>query len=765
METILIVDNDQNFVGTLAGSLLPGMGFESIVAYDGNQALDVVRDNYKFLDLMLLSLELPDTTGLAILSQLAQDGRSIPTILMTSDNSGQIVLDAFRLGVQDYLLKPINEEQLRSSISRALDNARLRRTTERLTAQLKEQINWLTVLSRVGKSITSTLDIDSVLKRIVEAGVQLTHADDGFLALLDEGGTQLQMRAAKNIDEDTVKTMRLPVNDTLLGSVLQSNKPLRTSQSQGQALKVSTGYLVHSILHVPLISKGEPLGVLSVNNRLTPRPFTSADEAMLLSLADYASVALENARLYLRSQEELEERKRIEEQLRYENLHDRLTGLFNRISLVERLRFCLEKLRRHSEREFAVLFLDIDNFKNVNDSLGHMMGDQLIIAVGNMLASIVRPTDMVARLGGDEYVILVEDIEDLRDAVRISDRILTEMATTPLLPDQRLNFSASIGIVQGTTSYTNPDDILRDADIALYRAKAAGRARYEIFDPVMREHVVKRLALEAELRQAIERNEFSLHYQPMLSASDGKLLGFEALVRWQHPERGLLSPGLFIDVAEETGLIIPIDRWVLREACMQLRKWQDGITDMPPIHMSVNLSGLQITQPDLLNYVMQTVKEANIDPSLLNLEITETTVMENLARTLRVLTSIKEFGVQVQVDDFGVGYSSLSYLSRFPMDALKIDQSFVSNMEVNDTNTRIVQAIVMMTHGLGIQVVAEGVETKAQFHQLREMGCEFVQGYLIAKPLDKDKTEQLLHLLYSEQGDAPWDIYIQKEEA
>lgn len=763
METILIVDSDQNYISHLAGNLLPGMGYDIVVAYDGQQAVNLLRDNWKYLDLMLLNLELPDQSGFDILRQLAEEGHSVPTILTTGDHSGHIVVDAFRLGVQDYLVKPIDEEQLRVSISRALDNSRLRRTTERLTTQLKEQINWLTVLSRVGKSITSTLDIDSVLKRIVEAGVSLTHADDGFLALLDERGDELQMRAAKNIDEDTVKTMRIVVHDTLVGSVLQSGKPLRTSQSS-QTLKLSTGYLVHSILHVPLITKGVPVGVLSVDNRITPRPFTSADEAMLMSLADYASVALENASLYQRAQIELEERRRVEEQLRYENLHDRLTGLYNRTSLVERLRFCLEKLRRYSDREFAVLFMDVDHFKNVNDSLGHLMGDQLLIAIGNLLTTIVRPTDMVARLGGDEYVVLLEDMDDLRDAVRVAERIQTEMATTPLLSNQRLNYAASIGIVQGTSLYTNPDDILRDADIALYRAKAAGRARYEIFDPVMREHVVKRLALEAELRQALEREELLLHFQPMLNASNGQLLGFEALVRWQHPERGLLYPGAFIDVAEETGLIIAIDRWVLRKACEQLRKWQDTIPDIPELHMSVNVSGLQIAQPDLLGFISTNLKETGVDPHRLNLEITETNVMENLARTLKVLSAIKELGVHIQVDDFGVGYSSLSYLSRFPMDALKIDQSFVSNMEEDNTNARIVQAIVMMTHGLGIQVVAEGVETRDQLQQLRQMGCEFVQGYLLAHPLDGEKAENLLNLLYKEQGDAPWE-FINKERS
>ncbi len=756
METILVVDDNQEIANILSGSILPALGFQAIVAYRGRQAIQMVQQNYKFISLMLIDMHLPDMTGLDVLKELNQKNLPMPTVMMTAHGSEQIAIEAFRLGTHDYITKPIDEEQLRQSIDRALANSRLLSETKLLTKRLEEQVHWLTLLGKVGKSLTSTLDVDAVLRRIVEAGVILTRADEGFLALLDQPGDKLYLRAVKNIDENTVKTLRLPTDDSLAGAVLKSRKPLRSSQADGPALKVSTGYLVHSILHVPLISKGEPLGVLSVDNRLTRRSFTDTDEAVLMSLADYASVSLENANLFQRARDELTERQRVESQLRYENLHDRLTGLFNRTSLTERLRFALDQLQRHPDRQFALLFMDIDRFKDVNDTLGHATGDQLLVAIGRMLSGIMRPTDTVARLGGDEFVVLLEEIKNLRDALRIADRIQAELSSTSLIPDHKLAATASIGIVQGSVNYTNPEDILRDADIAMYRAKARGRACFEIFDAEMRESIVQRLALENELRQGIAENQFVVYYQPVLSTTSKALIGFEALVRWQHPTRGLVLPGEFIQAAEETGLITQIDRWVLGEACRQLKVWQTEVPDLPNVKVSVNISGKQLTRPDLIDYITKTVQESGIMPGSLNIEITESTMMENHSQTVKTLAALQACGIQIQVDDFGVGYSSLSYLSRFPMDALKIDQSFVSNMATDSADMRIVQAIVMMTRGLGIKVVAEGVETMAQYMQLRDLGCESIQGYLIAVPMTAGEVSKLLKTVYTFKNAAPW---------
>ena len=350
----------------------------------------------------------------------------------------------------------------------------------------------------------------------------------------------------------------------------------------------------------------------------------------------------------------------------------------------------------------------------------------------------------MARLGGDEYVILLEDIRDVTDATRVAERIRKELRIQDLLYGRQLYVTASIGIVLSTSGYTNPEDLLRDADIAMYRAKANGRDAFEIFDPDMREKIMSRLNLETELRKAIDREEFTVFYQPILSLKDENFLGFEALVRWKHPDRGLVSPGEFIPVAEETGLIIKMDRWVLKQACKQVLAWQQEIPGLPPIHLSVNMSSKQIFQPDWLEYLDSILIETGMNPEYLNLEITESAVMENHLRTIETLNALRERGIEVQVDDFGIGYSSLGYLSRFSLGALKIDQSFVRTLDQDAANTKIIQAIIMLTHGLGLHVCAEGVETSTQLDRLYDLDCEYVQGYLLSRPQGTEDTASLL---------------------
>jgi len=889
METILVLDDNRQISDFLVGQVLPSLGYQTMAAYDGNSGLELIRQNHKFIDLMILDLQLPDMSGLDVLRQLAQEGLNVPTILFTGHGSVEVAVDAFRLGVEDYLDKGVDIDVLSSSISRALTESRLRKETERLTVQLQDQVTWLTVLSKVGKSVTSSLDNDDVLKRIVEAGVLLTRADEGFLALLDHASGQLYLRAVKNIDEDIIKTVRMPVTDSLTGMVIRSGQAFRSSQGEADPLKVSTGFLVYSLIHVPLMSKGQPLGVLAVDNRTTRQSFTPTDEAMLISLSDYASVAIENAGLYDRSQQELNERKRVEmalreseeryalavrgandgiwdwnlktglvhysprwkamlgytedeisdkldewmvrihpddiekvkkeitahikgltphfeseyrlrfknggyrwmlsrglavrdasdtatrmagsqtdmtdrksfeQRLRYDALHDSVTGLFNRQALTERLKYSIDRSRRRKDYLFSVLYLDLDRFKDINDSLGHAMGDQLLMATARMLEAILRPTDTVARLGGDEFVILLDDINDITDATRVADRIHAGLRNTSLLNGHELFISASIGIVVSTTGYTSPEDILRDADIAMYRAKSQGKDRYEIFDAMMRDRIMQRLALETELRLALERNEFRVHYQPIISLHDPQILGFEALVRWQNPTRGFMMPGDFIGVAEDTGLIIAMDRWVLRESIRQMQEWDRTLQDLPPLKLSVNISGKQVAQADLVEEVKLIIEETGWDAQRLNLEITESAVMENYINTVEILAKLQTLGIQIQVDDFGMGYSSLSYLSRFPLNALKIDRSFINALEKDTSQAKIVQAIVTMTHGLGMEVIAEGVENEAQLDKLTDLGCESVQGYLIARPMDPSHVRDLLQRVFVDHvaSTPPWKL-------
>jgi diguanylate cyclase (GGDEF)-like protein/PAS domain S-box-containing protein len=810
-----------------------------------------------------------------VLRQLVREGYTVPTILVTAHGSEQVAIDSFHLGVQDYLIKPIDVDRLNDAITRALTESRLRREKALLTNQLREQLSSQSVLAKIGQSVTSSLEPDEVLRRIVEAGVHLTRSEEGFLALLDDQTDRLFLRAAKNIDQEKSKTMRIPVTDPLVGKVLQTGKPLRTTTESAEdpLIKVSTGFFVHSLLYVPIISREKSLGVLTMVNHSSQKPFKDKDEALLTALAGYAAIALDNSSLYLQAQQDLLERIRMQEALReseerfalatrgskdglwdwdirtnqiyysprwkamigfgeeafgdnpedwfsrvhpddidklqidihahldrntshFENEHrilhkdgsyrwlycrgqavwdsngqaqriagsitditdrktseqkllhyafyDKLTGLPNRALFIDHLGQAIERARRRPDYLFAVLFLDLDRFKDVNDSLGHMAGDELLVSVGQILQNRMRATDTVARLGGDEFVILLEDIREPRNAVQIADWIHGVLSKPFYLHQHEVYITASIGIVLNEADYKTPDDVMRDADIAMYHAKGHGKARHEVFHPTMRTRIIDRLELANDLRKAIENNELLVHYQTIVSLLDRHVIGLEALVRWQHPQRGLLMPKDFISLAEETGFIIQIDRWVLKEACRQFKEWARDTSPLGEFTININISGKQLTQPDFIASVENTLHETGVDAKYIILEITESAIVENKEAAIETCNQLRELGIHIQIDDFGIGYSSLSYLSQFPISALKIDQSFIGKMTENSNETNIVHAIVSLSHRLGVDVIAEGVETAVQLDQLKSIGCEYIQGFYISKPLNKGDTKSLL---------------------
>lgn len=438
------------------------------------------------------------------------------------------------------------------------------------------------------------------------------------------------------------------------------------------------------------------------------------------------------------------ERIQVQERLRYDALHDSLTGLPNRNWLMERLSLSIHQARRLDHYQYAVLFLDLDRFKVVNDSLGHLAGDQLLIAIAQRLQSIVRATDLVVRLGGDEFVLLLESVEGIQEVVHATERIFSELRSPLTIEGRDVYVTSSIGIVLGNKAYQQASHLLRDADIAMYRAKMNGKARYEIFDADMHRQAMQRLHLEQDLRQAIDRQEFVLYYQPIFTLEDGRLTGFEALIRWQHPSQGLKSPGDFIAVAEEIGLITLIDDWALHQACHQLALWQAKFPAMEHMKVSVNLSVQDLKQLDLLDKIDRILATTHLAGHCLTLEITESMLIDDVEAMIDILRSIKERNIQISIDDFGTGYSSLNYLHRLPVDNLKVDRSFVDAMQNGQRNYQIVETIVALSHQLGLEAIAEGIETREQLQQLQHLGYQFGQGYLASRPLCDDDAERLL---------------------
>ncbi|MBI2820037.1 MAG: EAL domain-containing protein [Acidobacteria bacterium] len=438
------------------------------------------------------------------------------------------------------------------------------------------------------------------------------------------------------------------------------------------------------------------------------------------------------------------ERKRYEQRLLHNAYHDGLTGLPNRALFLDHLSLSLARAKRHPNHLFAVLFLDLDRFKVINDSLGHLLADRSLVEVARRLQEMLRATDTVARFGGDEFAILVDDLREISNVPRTVERIRKELQKPIRLDEREVYTSASIGVVLSSPDYTHAEDVLQDADIALYQAKTQGRARYVIFDSAMRDRAMKLLQVETDLRQALERDELRLYYQPIVSLQHGRITGFEALLRWQHPERGFVTAGEFLPIAEETEIILPISQWILREVCGQLRTWQKEFPVDPPINVSVNLTTKYLAKADLVEEIIQMIEENGIDPRCLRLEITESQIMEDPKAISKTLIELSNYGVQVYIDDFGTGYSSLSYLSNFRVQALKIDYSFISKLNGNDRDSAIVKAVVGLGLNLGLDVVAEGVETPDQLDFLRTVQCQYAQGYYFCRPVDKEAAARLL---------------------
>ena len=444
------------------------------------------------------------------------------------------------------------------------------------------------------------------------------------------------------------------------------------------------------------------------------------------------------------SQTDVSERKSNEEQMIHDALHDTLTSIPNRTLLLDRIRQSLVRRKRYPKTSFAIIFIDLDRFRLVNESLGHIHGDELLQLISARLKETIPISDTVARLGGDEFSILLQDINSVRDVEVIAKDIQNLFSKPFFLGDREVFASASMGIAHSDNDYKTPEEILRDAELAMYRAKREGKSQSIVFQPQFRQSSLSPIDLDTDLRRALDRDEMELHYQPIISMRDRTISGFEALLRWSHRSRGVISPNEFIPLAEETGLIYDLGQWVLGKACKQIAAWNKSKKKEDQLEISINLSSRQFSDPNLVEGIVENIEKSGFDAEFLKIEITESALMQNAQRSVSMLNQLKDLNIKVCVDDFGTGYSSLSYLHTFPIDTLKIDRSFVHDMSRNFRNMEIIRTIIMLAHNLKLDVIAEGVETGEQDAQLSALGCQFAQGFYFSRPINSSDAALLI---------------------
>ena len=680
-EAAVLVADDNPDKLSIVSLLLGKAGYGVLTAADGLEAFDAAR---RVSPLLVVSdVMMPRATGIDLCRMLRADAElhSVPVLLVSALRvDDESVVEGLRAGADDYLEAPFDPMLLVAKVARLAERAR----SEKALRDSEERF------------------------RLLVEGVK-----DYAIFMLDPEGRV----ASWNMGAERIKGYAA---DEIIGGHCSRFYPEEGQGGPERWLKVAAAEGRH---------ESEVWSVRKDGTRFWADVVTTALRDKAGRLRGFSVVT-----------RDVTERKLADERL----LHDGLTGLANRALFMDRLGHAVERARRHRDYAFAVFFLDLDRFKLVNDSLGHLAGDRLLVEVGHRLRACLRSGDTVARLGGDEFTILLDDTKDAADAVRMAERAQAKLALPFDLDGHEVYVSASVGIALSAMDYARPDDILRDADTAMHGAKSLGKAAYKVFDATMHEHARAMLGLETDLRRAAERGEYVLHYQPIFSLESNGLTGFEALVRWRHPARGLLQPAEFLDLAEETGLVIQIDRWVLGEACRQAREWQTRFPAQTPLCVSVNLSARHFSAPHLVEHVVEVLGESGLDAACLKLEITESVLMSDADPVTRTLRRLKDLGVELQLDDFGTGYSSLSYLHRFPVDALKIDRAFVGRIGPGGTNSELARAIVTMAHSLKMKVVAEGIETEAQAAELRALACEYGQGYLFSEALDGAGAESFI---------------------
>jgi diguanylate cyclase (GGDEF)-like protein/PAS domain S-box-containing protein len=719
---ILIVDDTTENLRVLSTALI-AQDYDVRGVINGEIALRVAQTERP--DLILLDIRMPGMDGYEVCRRLkgTPTTQDIPVIFLSALGDSIDKVQAFGVGGVDYVTKPFQLDEVLVRVKNQLTLQAAQRTIQHMNQTLEQQVQERTA---------ELAEANRILSQEIEERKRIEK---------DLRDSEMRYRlVADNISDlvglHDLKGHFIYVSPSCLGLL-------------GHSAEHMLGQSFYDFIHpddrervrLQIQALRPPQNLAQLLYRAVR---SSGDELWLETLA--RPILNERGRVaqVQTVSRDVTERVRVEAQLRHRALYDDLTQLPNRTLFMERVDYALHQ--GQTPRSFAVLFIDIDRFKLINDSLGHGAGDHLLRSVVKTLSRYLRPCDTLARWGGDEFGLLLPDLDDITSAIEVATAIQTGLAQPIHLEDQPVVISASIGIVWSAGHYQSGTEILRDADTAMYRAKSRGRACYEVFDPEMHQEMLHRLTLEHDLRRAIKTDQLQVYYQPQVDLATGQWLGVEALARWPHPERGMISPQVFIPIAEDAGLIQAVGEWVLWATCHQLQQWHRQFPDQP-LYASVNVASQQLQQSDFLNTIDQVLAGTALDPAFLHLEITERALIEDTAHTAEVLAGLRQLGIQINLDDFGTGFSSLSYLHRFPVDVLKIDQSFVGQIQPDHPQAEalgIIRAILNLAQGMGMHVVAEGVETDYQRQQLAQMGCPVGQGYYFARPLPVEAITQHL---------------------
>lgn len=716
---ILVIDDDPDFC-QIVHDTLRNEHHNVVQALNGEAGLVAAfRDKP---DLVLIDVKLPDIDGFEVCRRIKSDPelRYTPIILFTGMSNADVHVHAMTSGANDFLAKPFDWHVFKARVSALLKYRRAVSALRRAHDDMEQRVQERTAELRESNE---KLKLEIGERRKAEAALRESEERYALAARgANDGLWDWNLITKEVYFSPRWKQM---VGVTEFDVINKSEEWFKRVHAEDvAALKLAvmahiegnTEYLEHE--YRMLYRDGTYRWMVSRG----------------MAVRDAAGKALRMAG----SQSDITVRKMAELQLLRNAFHDELTSLPNRALFIDRLGQAMKRIETDETWNLAVFHLDIDRFKIINDSLGHNAGNQLLIELGRRLRRCLRPSDTVARLGGDEFAALIENVKGLSEANEMAATIHESLKAPFKLREREVFVTASVGIVMGKKKYVRPEDLLRDSETAMHRAKSLGKARQETFHSGMHAQVLTLMHLEHDLRRAVESNEFVIHYQPIITLATGRISAFEALIRWKHPEKGQLSPGEFLPLAEETELITPMSFWVLRESCTQLKKWHDLNANARKLCVSVNLSGNTFSQQNLVKLVREILEESKLPPENLKLEITEGVIMDNAEATTATLAQLKAMNVHLMIDDFGTGYSSLSYLHQLPIDTLKIDRSFVSSLELGDKNLEIVKTIASLAANLDLKIVAEGVETREQLAIVRELKCHYAQGYLFAKPVSAD---------------------------